>query len=317
MSLEVLVIGGTRFLGRTLVDRLIDTGATVTVVSRRASDNTKVESVVAERREGVDQLAGCHFDIVVDCICYKEGALGHLVEKLRASSYVVISTAWVSRLSPGTPADAPIPVECAAPANMLQVTADYLRGKAAVEAELLTLRSAGHNLISVRLPILWGSADHTRRLAFYCQRLVDGGPLFLINDGKNIAQISWVEDIVRALVLAMEKTGWGASPIWEALSDDGRTVQEWIILIAKALETTPVLLPVTQDFLEARLPSYLEIEPLWREAPLDRTKHNLFSLTDAPTTDPSEWLRGSLSPPYDSPGSRSEERALAEALQNA
>ena len=69
--LSVLVIGGTRFIGKKVVRGLITKGEKVTVLSRRKIlSNENLESICDERAPGLIKLKGRHFDTVIDFICF-------------------------------------------------------------------------------------------------------------------------------------------------------------------------------------------------------------------------------------------------------
>src|SRR3954453_21670068 len=69
-SMDVLVIGGSVFLGRAVVGEALALGANVTVFNRGRSGTTPAgaEQVVGDRTDPDDlaQLAGRTFDVVVD-----------------------------------------------------------------------------------------------------------------------------------------------------------------------------------------------------------------------------------------------------------
>src|ERR1017187_4534804 len=84
--MRVLVIGGTLFIGKALVKRLIAAGHEVTVLHRRAEHpfGKRVHNAVADRNDAVSvraALAGQRFDAVYD-IAYdwERGTTGHQVE---------------------------------------------------------------------------------------------------------------------------------------------------------------------------------------------------------------------------------------------
>jgi 2'-hydroxyisoflavone reductase len=72
--MDVLVIGGSVFLGRAVVEEALASGADVTVFNRGRSGPTPpgVRHVVGDRtsKDDLEHLAGRHFDVVVDTCGY-------------------------------------------------------------------------------------------------------------------------------------------------------------------------------------------------------------------------------------------------------
>ena len=73
---KVLVIGGTRFFGRKLVELLVQDGHHVTILTRGQASNSigeTVEHILVDRNDEqafAQALEGRSFDLVYDNICY-------------------------------------------------------------------------------------------------------------------------------------------------------------------------------------------------------------------------------------------------------
>ena len=74
--MKILVLGGTRFFGIHLVDKLIHDGHDVTVATRGITKNhfdNFVTRLIFDRnsRESIKHnLSSIHYDVVIDNICY-------------------------------------------------------------------------------------------------------------------------------------------------------------------------------------------------------------------------------------------------------
>jgi nucleoside-diphosphate-sugar epimerase len=62
----------------------------------------------------------------------------------------------------------------------------------------------GVRTTALRLPVVQGADDPSRRLWAYLQRLRDGGPLLLPGGGADPVRFVWAEDVGRALVMLSE-----------------------------------------------------------------------------------------------------------------
>lgn len=303
--MKVLVLGGTRFTGKAVVQRLAAAEHDVTVISRRKNqhyDGVKYET--AERLAGLERLRGTKFDACLDFICYDAECVTTVFENINPGHYAIVSTTWLPRLEfsePRTP-------------EILPVTRDYLNGKATAEKEIYRFRAKGKETAIVRLPITLGQSDHTGRGRFYLDRIVDGRGLILVNGGQNIAQIAWCEDVATVLCRWLEAGLVEDHILWEALPDAGATVRA--ILMELGGENKTEFAEISADVLQKRLPKYLELEPLFRETSIPITEHNIFNAVDIRPTLRQTWLStlSASNSGYQNPPTRDAEISLIEEM---
>jgi len=309
---RILILGGTRFVGKLAASRLAHYHD-LTVLSRNPVEIIGARRIVQDRAVGLAELSNERFDTVLDFIAYDQTDVPQACAL--ADTYLAISSAWLPRLNKGT-ADGVVPEnDSTAPSNMLAVTRRYLLGKARLEEAIHNCREQGRSAAALRLPILMGDEDHTGRLDFYRRRITDGGPLLLVDGGKNAAQLLWSEDVVRLIVSLVDSGCGGERAIWEALPDNGIKVADFVDQVAKSMGTTNRCVDAPADRLINELPAYLEAEPLWRESSLAKTEANLFTRLNVTPTSPMEWL-SRLSKPIDNSvdATRSAEIAFANKL---
>ncbi|WP_327167451.1 NAD-dependent epimerase/dehydratase family protein [Streptomyces subrutilus] len=202
---NILVIGGSRYFGKTLVARLRDAGDRVTVLNRgSAAPPPGVGHLRADRDDEPALLAALGartFDAVVDQVCYTplQAAVARRVFAGRTGRYVMTSTIEV--YNPATlpgPARPPRPVPVAEehldptvlPAvaalpwhdtgeveRVLGPARTYSEGKR--QAEAVFLREPVFPYASVRVAHVLGGgpADFTGRLAHYVERIGSGTPV--------------------------------------------------------------------------------------------------------------------------------------------
>ncbi|MCF2527922.1 NAD-dependent epimerase/dehydratase family protein [Yinghuangia soli] len=207
---KILVIGGSRYFGRHLVELLRDAGDRVTVLNRGASaPPAGVGHIAADRSDGpalAAALGGRTFDTVVDQVLYTpaDAATARDVFAGRTARYVATSTMEVydpatapalsgARLRPsgaalrGIPEDAVDPREWPVDADLWRDPAraaaaydeatHYAEGKRQAEAVLAA--QAEFAFASVRSAHVagGGARDFTGRLAHYVDRIADGRPV--------------------------------------------------------------------------------------------------------------------------------------------
>ncbi len=184
MGKNILVIGGTRYIGKLLVQRLLMAGHAVTIATRgNAPDpfGQRIARIRVDRRnERAMQAAfaaGQQYDLVYDQMCYSplDAAIATRIFKGRVKRYVMASTIDVYRGLLGQ--DAPFaedqlnvaaqPIDTSFPwHDPARAIDSYVAGK--LQAEAYLYRDGSLPLVSVRLGhVLGGPEDFTERLAHY------------------------------------------------------------------------------------------------------------------------------------------------------
>ncbi|AUI63423.1 NAD-dependent epimerase/dehydratase family protein [Amycolatopsis sp. BJA-103] len=178
---KVLVLGGSRYFGRGVVERLRDAGLDVTVLNRGSSPApTGVAHLIADRDDeaGLKAVLGSRsFDVVLDQVCYTPVQAGIARRVIRANRYVMTSTIDVyDQLRADTPMGESLvsrsPVDVRLPwhdADFLE--AHYGEGKRQAEA---IFADGDVEFASVRVAHVLGGDDFTGRLRHYVERLDAG-----------------------------------------------------------------------------------------------------------------------------------------------
>lgn len=185
MRKNILVIGGTRYFGKLLVQRLLAAGHQVTIATRGLAPDPfgpRIHRIRVDRRNERAMLAAFRdlpdFDIVYDQVCYSplDAAIAVRVFAGRVKRYIVASTIEVYRGLMGKQ-EAPFvetdlnvlaqPIDTQYPWHDPRLaTQSYVMGK--VQAEAYLYRDGSLPLVTVRIAhVLAGSEDFTGRMAHY------------------------------------------------------------------------------------------------------------------------------------------------------
>ena len=276
--MRVLIIGGTRFHGKQVASLLIAAGHELVILSRRrTSFPQNVAQICEDRSPGLLALRGESFDLVLDFICHSGEGPPEVARNVRLGTYVLISSTWVPRLWGGRIADELRPEFEAKNRALMPATIKYLEGKVRAEFALAELRRLGLNAVTLRLPIILGVGDHTGRFAFYSDRFTDGGPVILVDGGKNLAQIAVMENLAKALVSWLGKIDVGRYDIWEALPGNGVSVRDVLGQTTEQGGRYKDLIDVPISEIRASIPEYLYEEPFWRETAMPISDANIFT----------------------------------------
>jgi nucleoside-diphosphate-sugar epimerase len=208
---RILVIGGTRYMGAELVWRLLLGGHAVTLFNRgRTGDpfGDRVERLVGDRRtdDFARRLRGRRFDAAVDFAVYEGPEAQAAVDVLEVGHYVAISTGQVYLVRDGAPVparesdyDGPLLPRPTDPRD--RADWEYGIGKRACEDVLAyAWEIARFPSTRVRIPIVNGERDQSRRLEAYLWRILDGGPLLLPDGATGLIRHVYAGDVVRFLL---------------------------------------------------------------------------------------------------------------------
>jgi nucleoside-diphosphate-sugar epimerase len=209
--MRVLVIGGTLFIGRLLVEELVRAGHTVTVLHRNRSTALPdgVTGLIADRNDPSavrSALAGSRFDAVFDNVYdFKRGTTAEHVEAAaRACAnpglqrYVFMSS--VAAFPPGLDYLDSDPLVPRGDPN------SYARNKANSERVLFAMHERnGFPAVAIRPPFVYGPMNSFYREAFFWDRLRDGRPIIVPGDGTRLMQFAFVGDIIRCCMRILER----------------------------------------------------------------------------------------------------------------
>lgn len=261
---RICVIGGSRYFGKLLVERLQSAGHQVTVINRGSSRPPEgIEHLVADRDDETALLAALGsrtFDVVVDQVCYTpvQAAIAARVFAGRAHRYVMTSTievydpatAALPAVSPGTP----VPEMSVDPATWrvaldlpwhdeAYLGAHYAEGKR--QAEAVLTRAGGFAFASVRSAhVLGGGAEEfTGRLAHYTERIRRGEEITVHEKALPSVFIHYAELADLLLWAAADSSFTG--PL-NACSDGLLDVRDLAAAVADQVGREPVYRVVTE-----------------------------------------------------------------------
>ncbi|WP_072179805.1 NAD-dependent epimerase/dehydratase family protein [Bacillus cereus] len=179
---KVLVLGGTRFFGKHLVEALLKDGHDVTIATRGIKEDSfggTVKRLIVDR-EDEKQLASClegkSYDIVYDNLCYSSNAAKIICEVLRGKTrkYVMTSSMAVYAPALNLSEEEFNPYEYAI---VYGDRNDFNYGEGKRVAEAVVFQQATFPVVAVRFPVVIGENDYTKRLQFYVEHIVRKEPV--------------------------------------------------------------------------------------------------------------------------------------------
>lgn len=219
MGLRVVVLGGTRFIGRAIVDELVGAGHDVLVVHRGETEPDDLpdvahlhvdKSALHEVRADLDRFGP---DAVLDCYAFgaadADAALAAIPpdDDLRL---VVLSSMDVYRaygsLHAGTVTDA-VPLDETSPVRSGDRRYPYrgqIEGMDEYEKLDVEERWLARGATVCRLPMVIGERDYQRRQEFMLRRVRAGRRQVPIGGGTALLTHGYVGDIARGVRLVLE-----------------------------------------------------------------------------------------------------------------
>lgn len=203
--MRILVLGGTQFLGRHVVEHALERGHDVTLFNRgltRPELFPDVEHLVGNRDGDLGALDGRAFDAVVDTSGYVPRIVAGTIDALGAvGHYTFVSTVSVY------PDGAASRSEEAPVATLVEETEEV--GPASYGA----LKALCEGVVRARLPnafvprpgLIVGPWDPTGRFTYWPQRFLRGGPVLAPAPRDAPVQVLDVRDLAAWIVDAAER----------------------------------------------------------------------------------------------------------------
>ncbi|WP_330307397.1 MULTISPECIES: NAD-dependent epimerase/dehydratase family protein [unclassified Streptomyces] len=187
---EVAVIGGSRYFGKRLIDRLMAAGDRVTVINRGSSaPPAGAIHLIADRNDenSLENALGSRtFDVVIDQVCYtpRQAEIARRVFAGRTRRYVMTSTVEVYEYEDSAALvreDAVDPRTVTVDLELPWDDPDFLDahyGEGKRQAEAVFTADPAFPYVAVRVAhVLGGADDFTGRLDHYTDRIRTGEPI--------------------------------------------------------------------------------------------------------------------------------------------
>jgi len=202
--MRILVLGGTQFVGRHIVEVLLDAGHSLSVFNRgRSSDELPihVERLRGDRDDGPTRLEAMSarvWDVCVDVSGYTVRQVRSSAEKLRRNvgHYVFVSAVSVY----GDPATGPVdetqPRSPPADEDVIEVTGE-MYGALKVACENVVQDIFAGRCTLLRPQVVAGPHDPIDRFSYWVRRAAQGGEMLAPGDGSDYVQYIDAGDVAR------------------------------------------------------------------------------------------------------------------------
>ena len=177
--MKILIIGGTIFLGRALVDAALHRGHRVTLFNRGISKPdaySDIESIRGDRETDLDRLRGGAWDAVIDTCGYRPRPVRLSTAALRqvVDHYTFISTLSVYPVAGEANRDETASLLPLADDAIDEVTGESY-GPLKVGCEAAVLEAFPRSALVIRAGLIVGPHDQTNRFTYWVTRAARGG----------------------------------------------------------------------------------------------------------------------------------------------
>ena len=178
--MKILVLGGTRFFGKKLVQLLVEEGHDVTIATRgnvQHTFGTQVKQVKVDRKDTNSLKLAVgeeNWDVIYDNICFSPNEALAACEIFDGKTKKYILTSTLSTLDQQLGADL---IEDDFNPYEYEIrygdVEDFSYGEGKRLAEAVFFQKASFPVVAVRFPIVLGEDDYTKRLHFHIERVAN------------------------------------------------------------------------------------------------------------------------------------------------
>jgi nucleoside-diphosphate-sugar epimerase len=282
-TMQICIIGGTRFLGPFVVDHLIKAGHDVAIFHRGQTEPSlpdAVHHIHGDRQHLLDfqsEFARLAPQLVLDLACYTEHEARLVMQAFCgiASRTVVISSQdvyqaydRVRRISSGTPD--PVPLTETSPLRKklypYRVQAkgenDWLHHYEKILVESAFMNESKLPATVLRLPMLYGPGDYQHRLFSYLKRMDDGRAMIWLEEGRSHWRCTrgYIENVAAAIAVAATDER-AAGRVYNVGEERADTETEWIYRIGRIAGWNGKVMSVKKE----HLPQHLVFDWDWQQ----------------------------------------------------
>jgi 2'-hydroxyisoflavone reductase len=219
--MKILILGGTKFLGRHLVDAALAGGHEVTLFNRGKTNPTlfpDLETISGDREHDIEKLSDREWDAAIDVAGYVPRIIRLSAEALKGSvkRYVFISSISVYADNKKVGIDESYPVGKMEDESVEEVTGETY-GPLKALCEKTVQETYGDRALIIRPGLIVGPYDPTDRFTYWPMRIKRGGDVIVPDSPDVPVQIIDVRDLSEFIIKLVKEN---ASGIYNATGPD-------------------------------------------------------------------------------------------------
>jgi 2'-hydroxyisoflavone reductase len=268
---NILILGGTGFVGRILSEKLTLTDNSVTLFNRGKRNPglfPDFQKLNGDRNtEDIFKIATGNWDVVIDFSGFFPDNIETIAGLLKGSAgrYIFISSASVYDVAHPSGLTYPIKEDF----HLLQCTYEQridkhpfnFYGNKKAECERVLLNSNWLDVMIFRPALIYGRYDPTDRFYYWLYRAKTQDEILIPDDGITQHTNTYSEDFAQVLFNAVEIKEH--SPVYNAVTHQACSIKNMVIQMANLFNRKPAFINAPGDFLTKNNVSEWVSLPLW------------------------------------------------------
>ncbi|MFK7756866.1 MAG: NAD-dependent epimerase/dehydratase family protein [Flavobacteriales bacterium] len=264
---KVLILGGTNFIGRNLVEKFLELDEyEITLFNRQVTHSTLFPSVnrIKGDRESDDitKISRTDWNYVIDLSCYYPQALERVLKSInKVDKYIFISTCSVYDIEANSSVmkdeESKI-LSCSISQLADRSTDSYGNRKAECERILV---NSGVPFIILRPALVFGKYDSTDRFYYWLFQVKKMDTILLPENGKRIFSTTYVHDLVDAIIRSLSQSV--SSEVFNVITNPKTSIEQVVNIAGQTLRTEFSSAHASLSFLEKNQVNQWTDIPLW------------------------------------------------------
>ncbi|WP_459212183.1 NAD-dependent epimerase/dehydratase family protein [Aquimarina rhabdastrellae] len=267
---NILILGGTNFIGRNLIQKLKNLGEYKITLFNRGKTNATINDsfnfIKGDRQTAdIEKLANQHWDYIIDLSCYYPDSIRNILKTINTDvvKYILISTCSVYDLSidqfDGYTEESPVH-KCTKEERIDNSIATYGKRKVACEEEL---RESGISHLILRPALVYGAYDHTDRFYYWLYQVYQEREILVPNQKNSLVSLTYVDDLVAMICNAIDHNIKGT---YNVVTEPSSSIASIIEYASDILKKKNRITEVSNHFLhEKKIKEWIDI-PLWLDS---------------------------------------------------
>ena len=251
---KILIIGGTNFIGRNLLERLTENKKYDFTIFNRGKTNPnlfpKIKRIVGDRNTtDIKQIHQFNWDYIIDLSCYFPQSISNILRGLSTDlkKYIFISTCSVYQDEKVNLSDENANIKNCSQAQFIDQSSNSY-GNRKAECERI-LQASKVNFTILRPDLVYGKYDPTDRFYYWLHQAKKYDKIVVPNNGIPKFSLTYVIDLVAAIEKVIDaKTDREA---YNITTTTQTSIAQILEITSKNLQKKPELINANSEFLHA------------------------------------------------------------------
>ncbi|WP_078381204.1 NAD-dependent epimerase/dehydratase family protein [Sutcliffiella halmapala] len=269
--MKILVIGGTRFLGRFIVEEALKQGHEVTLFNRGNHNDLfpHVECIIGDRNKDLTLLETGKWDVAIDTCGFTPLALSEITKALadKVDHYTFISSISVYKDWIPTGLDETYPVQTLTDEQVAEIgygTSEQINqhyGALKALSETAAEENMPGKVLHVRSGLLVGPYDYSDRFTYWIKRVAEGGEVLAPGRKERNVQFIDARDMAIWILKMADEKVTGEFNVTGPITP--LTMEEFLSRCKTVSDSKAELVWVDENFLlQSKVAPWTEM-PLW------------------------------------------------------